>query len=93
MWLGIGNGHRILLTAEEGCMFMTLNRAYTVLTVDAVSDLEYLFFLQWVWLVSNSIGATPTRQPSLKVFGVARLAGLDLYVRASIVFSMINVFN
>ena len=27
MWLGVGNCHRILLTAEEGCMFMTLNCA------------------------------------------------------------------
>ena len=29
---------------------------------------------------SNSIGATPTKQPGLKVFGVARLAGLMLYI-------------
>ena len=75
MWLGVGNGHQILITAEEGCMFMTLNRAYTscATSIDAVSDSESLVFLQWVWLVSNCIGATPTRQPSLRVFGVARL--------------------
>ena len=41
-----------------------------------VSDSEPSIFLQWVGLVSNSIGATPTRPPSLKVFGLARLAGL-----------------
>ena len=51
---GVENGHQILLTAEEGCMFMTLNRAYTSYasatqaSIDAVSDLESLIFLQWV---------------------------------------------
>ena len=51
----------------------------TQASVDVVSDLEWSIFLQWVWLVSNSIGATPTRQPSLKVFGVARFgrSGID----------------
>ena len=29
MRLGVGNGHRILLTVEEGCVFMRLNHAYT----------------------------------------------------------------
>ena len=27
--IGVGNGHRILLTADEGCVSMTLNHAYT----------------------------------------------------------------
>ena len=44
--------------------------------IEAVSDSEPSIFLQWVWLESNSIGATPTRQPSLKTFGLAMLAGL-----------------
>ena len=26
---GVGNGHLLLLTAEEGCMFMRLNYVYT----------------------------------------------------------------
>ena len=50
----------------------------TQASIDAVSDLESSIFLQWVWLESNSSGAPPTRQPSLKVFGVARLAGLPV---------------
>ena len=33
MQLGVGNGHRILLTAEVGCMFMTQNRAYKIKAV------------------------------------------------------------
>jgi len=30
MWSGIGNSPRILLTAEESCMFMRLNCVYTI---------------------------------------------------------------
>ena len=44
------------------------------------SNSESSIFLQWVWLASDSIGATPTRQPSLKGFGLDRLAG-QLYIR------------
>ena len=81
MQLGVENGHQILFTAEEGCMFMTLNRVYTSLqviqaSIDAIFHSESSIFLQWVWLASNSTGALPTRHPCLKVFGVARLAGL-----------------
>ena len=53
----------LIFTAEEGCVFMTLNTA-TQASIDAVSDSESSIFLQWVWLARNSIGATPTRQPS-----------------------------
>ena len=44
----------------------------TQASIDAVFHYESSVFLQWVWLASNSIGAPPTRQPNLKVFGVAR---------------------
>ena len=81
---GVGNGRRILLTTEKGCMFMRLNHVRTSCVSDkslcwgSFWGSEYSIFLQWVWFSSNSIGATPTSQPSLKVFGLARLAGLPL---------------
>ena len=68
MQLGVGNSHQILLTAEEGCMFMKQVVQATQASIDAVSDSESSIFLQWVWLASNSIGAMPTRQTSLKFF-------------------------
>ena len=57
----------------------------TQASVYAFSDLESSIFLQLVWLASDSIGSTPTRQPSLKVFGVARLAGLKIYPKLKVV--------
>ena len=53
----------------------------TLASIEVVSD---SIFLQWVWLATNSIGATP----SLKVFGQARLAGLDLNAGGKISLSM-----
>ena len=72
---GVGNGHQNLLTMEEDCIFMRLSRMYELCkwhqvsneaSNEAVSDLELSIFLQWVWLKIDSIGATPTRQPSLR---------------------------
>ena len=38
--------------------------------------------LKGVWLESDFIGATPTRQLSLKVFGLARLPGRNLQLKS-----------
>ena len=46
--------------------------------IELVSDLEPSIFLRSVWVKHDSIGATPSRHPSLKVFGLDRLAGLPL---------------
>ena len=89
MWPGVGNGCRILLTVQKGCMFMRLNHVHTScasskgLYWGSLGGLKYLIFLQWVWFSSDFIRATPTRQPSLKIYGLARLAGLLWGIRTA----------
>ena len=78
------NSHWILLTAEEGGIFMRLNCMHTncvsegwwhQASIEVVSDSEvtHLFTIG----VAYEIGATPTCNPSLKAFGLDRLAGLE----------------
>ena len=54
----------------------------TQASIDAVSDLKSSIYLQWVWFASNSIGATTTRQPGIKFFGVAGLIDHECLVAA-----------
>ena len=69
-----GNGHQVLLTAEDGCMFMRLNCAYTVVQVTQASiEVVEIVKLPWVGVACKQFYY---RQRSLKVFGKARLAGL-----------------
>ena len=84
-WPGVGNGCRILPTVEEGCMFMRLKPC-----AHKLCKWHMLVLRQFLTrnrqsscsgcglTVHDSIGATPTRQPCLKVYGLARLAGLRL---------------
>ena len=79
---GVGNSCRILL----GCG----RRLHTKLCAHKLCKQHRIVlrqFLTWnhrsscngcAWVESDSIGATPNRHPSLKVFGLAQLAGLPL---------------
>ena len=72
--------------------FLPLHFSKNQTSIVAVSDSESMIFLQWVWLVSDSIGATPNRAPSLKFFGLARLqlAGLSkLFLGKGSLLSMV----
>ena len=62
-------------------MFMRLNRIHTNcvsedrLVLRRILTRNSPISLLWVWLTSDSIGATPTCNTSLKVFELDRLAG------------------
>ena len=64
---------------EQAPNFVQVVQA-TQASAEVVSKLESSIFLQCVKLVSDPIGATPTRQQGLKVFGLNRLAGLQFLI-------------
>ena len=82
------HSHQILLTAEEDGTFMRLNHTHTnclkegwlhQASIEVVSNSEITHLptigVAYEWFH----GATPTCNPSLTVFGLDRLAGLEFW--------------
>ena len=75
MQSGVGNDRRNLLAVEPNCVSEGL--ATPGFSIEVF--LNQIVFLWWVWLTADSLEPHPPDNPSLKVFGLDRLAGLFMY--------------